>query len=133
MKQVPAPITVSAKKGSASDHLANERTLLAWVRTGVGIMAFGFVVVKFSLFVRQLSLALGNKTPVPQFGYSGPTGIVLVAAGAISLILSLFRYRQTARQLDEGNYSNSPLLLYLIVGFVVAAGCLLILYLLKTT
>ena len=96
-------------------------------------MAFGFVVVKFSLFVRELSLALGAKTPLPQFGYSEPTGIVLVAAGAISLVLALARYRQTARQLDEGSFRNSPLLLYLTVGFVVAAGGLLILYLLKTT
>jgi len=129
----PPGTIITPKKGSVSDHLANERTLLAWVRTGVGIMAFGFVVVKFSLFVRELSLALGTKTPLPQFGYSGPTGIVLVAAGAISLILALARYRQTARQLDEGSFRNSPLLLYFTVGFVVAAGGLLILYLLKTT
>lgn len=124
--------TTSLKKGSASDHLANERTLLAWVRTGVGIMAFGFVVVKFSLFVRELSLALGTKVSLPQFSYSAPIGIILVAAGALSLVLALARYRQTARQLDGEGYRNSPLLLYLIVGFVVAAGCLLIVYLLKT-
>ena len=39
------------KEHKPNDHLANERTYLAWVRTGVGIMAFGFVVVKFSLFL----------------------------------------------------------------------------------
>ena len=38
-------------QGSAGDHLANERTFLAWIRTSIGIMAFGFVVVKFSLFL----------------------------------------------------------------------------------
>ncbi len=120
------------KKGSASDHLANERTLLAWVRTGIGIMAFGFVVVKFSLFVREFTLVLGAKTRLPQFGYSGPIGIALVASGALSLLLALLRYRQTALQLDQNGYRNSPLLLYIIVGFVVAAGAVLIFYLLKT-
>jgi putative membrane protein len=35
----------------ANDHLANERTFLAWIRTGIGIMGFGFVVVKFSKLI----------------------------------------------------------------------------------
>lgn len=126
MEQLP-------KKGSASDHLANERTLLAWVRTGVGVMAFGFVVVKFSLFVRQLSLALGTKAQVPQYGYSGPIGIILVAAGALSLLFSLTRYSRTARQLASGSYQHSPGLLYGIVAFVFIAGMVLIAYLVKTT
>lgn len=38
-------------KKNTRDHLANERTLLAWVRTSIGIMAFGFVVFEFSLFI----------------------------------------------------------------------------------
>ena len=36
-------------------HMANERTFLAWMRTSIGIMAFGFVVVKFALFMKQMS------------------------------------------------------------------------------
>jgi uncharacterized membrane protein YidH (DUF202 family) len=71
----------SKQKGSASDHLANERTLLAWTRTSIGIMAFGFVVVKFSLFVKQLSLALGKEYIIPSRGYSAIAGILLVAVG----------------------------------------------------
>ena len=41
-----------------SDHLANERTFLAWIRTSIAIMAFGFVVVKFTFFIKQLSIVL---------------------------------------------------------------------------
>src|SRR5690606_38362258 len=78
------------KKSQANDHLANERTLLAWVRTGIGIMAFGFVVVKFSLFVQQIGLLLGHSETLPQYGFTAPVGILLVAAGALSLILALF-------------------------------------------
>ena len=41
-------------------HMANERTFLAWIRTGIGIMAFGFVVEKFALFTKQMSFILGK-------------------------------------------------------------------------
>jgi hypothetical protein len=41
------------EKPRVADHLANERTFLAWIRTSIGIMGFGFVVVKFSRFLRQ--------------------------------------------------------------------------------
>ena len=59
------------KPQDAREHLANERTLLAWIRTSIGIIAFGFVVVKFSLFIKQISLLLGENSPhPPQQGYS---------------------------------------------------------------
>jgi putative membrane protein len=115
-----------------SNHLANERTLLAWVRTGIGIMAFGFVVVKFSLFIREISLVLGKNLKVPQYGYSAPIGILLVAVGALCLLLSLFRYHKAARQIDSGTFHYSPVLLFIIVGFVFLAGIALMIYLLKT-
>ncbi|MBS1587050.1 MAG: DUF202 domain-containing protein [Bacteroidetes bacterium] len=121
-----------AKRQNASDHLANERTLLAWLRTGIGIMAFGFVVVKFSLFVRQLSVALGRPAAVVHYGYSGPIGIVLVAFGALSLLLSLLRYEKTKRQLLSGDYRHSSGFLYVLVGVVIAMSGVLIVYLVKT-
>ena len=122
----------SAKKVNPSDHLANERTLLAWVRTGIGIMGFGFVVVKFSLFVRQISIALGNKANVQEHGYSGPIGVVLVAVGALSLLLAVVRYHQTAKQLERGEFKYSPKLLYGLVAFIFISGLLLLAYLVKT-
>lgn len=67
------------KTNNTSDHLANERSFLAWIRTSIGIMAFGFVVVKFSLFVKQISLILGKENIIHSKGYSGIVGIVLVA------------------------------------------------------
>jgi putative membrane protein len=121
------------RKQNASDHLANERTLLAWVRTCIGIMAFGFVVVKFSLFIKQISLVLGKEAMIHQYGYSAPIGIILVAVGAISLLLSLLRYSKTKRQLNEGLYYHTSGLLYIIVGFVLIVSVVLIIYLMKTT
>lgn len=117
------------KAGNPSDHLANERTFLAWVRTGIGIMAFGFVVVKFSLFVHQISLMLGKETHIQQKGYSGILGIVLVAVGTITTVLSYTRYRQTEKQLRGGDYKHSSLLLSLLTAFIFLISILLIMYL----
>ena len=116
-------------KSTASDYLANERTLLAWIRKGIGIMAFGFVVVKFSLFVRQINSALGVGRTKPHQGYSEPIGIFLVGMGALSLLLSLLRYRKTKRQLELGVYQSDSYILYLIVSLVFITGVLLIIYL----
>ena len=71
------------KQSNPSDHLANERTFLAWIRTSIALMGFGFVIVKFALFIREVSIALGDKISTPPKGYSAIIGVVMVAFGAI--------------------------------------------------
>jgi putative membrane protein len=119
-------------RGNPSDHLANERTFLAWVRTSIGIMAFGFVVVKFSLFVNQISLILGKETVIHQTGYSGILGIILVAVGTVTSVLSYIRYKQSEKQLTEGNYKHSSLLITVLTAFILLVSIFLIVYLLKS-
>jgi len=121
------------KRGNASDHLANERTFLAWIRTSIGIMAFGFVVVKFSLFVKQISLLLGRADMIQNRGYSAIVGIVLVAVGTVTSILSYLRYKQTEKQLNEGSYNHSSLLLTVLTAFIFLISVLLIAYLIEST
>ena len=121
------------KQGAITDHLANERTFLAWIRTSIGIMAFGFVVVKFSLFVRQISMLLGKETLVQQRGYSAIMGIVLVLVGTITSILAYIRYKQTEKQLKAGQYEHSSLLLTVLTGFIFLVSVFLILYLVQST
>jgi putative membrane protein len=121
------------KQDSPTDHLANERTFLAWVRTSIGIMAFGFVVVKFSLFVRQISIVLGRETVIQSRGYSAIIGIILVAVGTITSVLSYLRYRQTERQLKEGEYRHSSLIITILTAFIFLVSALLIAYLLEST
>jgi len=121
-----------SKKGNASDHLANERTLLAWTRTSIGIMAFGFVVVKFSLFVKQISLVLGKEYVVHSRGYSAIAGIILVAVGATTTVFSYVRYKRTERQLENGTYRHSSLLITLLTAFIFLVSLLLIVYLIES-
>ncbi len=115
-----------------SDHLANERTYLAWIRTGIGVMAFGFVVVKFSLFVKQLYLLLNKQYVIQQKGYSSAIGILLVAAGALTTLFAYGRYKKTERQIKENNFQNSSLLISILTCFVIGASVLLIVYLIES-
>ena len=119
---------------NAREHLANERTLLAWIRTSIGIMAFGFVVVKFSLFIKQISLLLGkNITVPPQHGYSSVIGILLVGVGAFVLLLSYLKYKKTEKQLNEENFKSSSTLIFSLTVIILLISVLLILYLIENT
>lgn len=120
------------KQNNPGDHLANERTFLAWIRTSIGIMAFGFVVEKFSLFVKQISLILGKANIVPQKGYSGIVGIVLVAVGTITAVLSYIRYKHSEKQLNEGDYKHSSVLITVLTAFIFLVSVFLIVYLIKS-
>ncbi len=118
-------------------HMANERTFLAWIRTSIGIMAFGFVVEKFALFIKQMSLILGNanieNTMPPSHGYSAVVGISLVGLGTLMGLLAFFRYKKVERQIDEDAYQPSSILDLLLAVSVLAVGIFLVLYLIQST
>lgn len=118
-------------KGKASDHLANERTFLAWIRTSIGIMGFGFVVVKFSLFMREVTAALNGKPLEERPGYSHEIGILLVALGAITILTSYIRYHRSKKELDLGTYHQSTLSLKIITALILLISILLLVYLMQ--
>lgn len=118
------------KKPSAADHLANERTFLAWVRTSIAVMGFGFVVVKFSLFVRQLALAVDKGIVIPGKSYSPVIGISLIIIGAIISLLAFIRYKNIEKQLNRGTYFPSFTLSLLTTIAILIISVLLIGYLL---
>ncbi|WP_149241856.1 DUF202 domain-containing protein [Dyadobacter sp. 32] len=115
-----------------NDHLANERTYLAWIRTGIGIMAFGFVVVKFSLFVKQIGVVFQTKINAPSQGYSAIIGIVLVAMGTLSILFSFFQYRRVDKQLRTGTYQPSTVLTTILTAVILLISIILIAYLLQS-
>jgi putative membrane protein len=86
---------------SASDpdprvYFAAERTLLAWIRTGVGVMAFGFVVARFSLFLRLVQAQAGG---VVTHGVSPYLGVALVVLGVVATAAGAEHYRQYCQRL----------------------------------
>lgn len=119
-----------AKK--TNDHLANERTFLAWIRTAIGIMGFGFVVVKFSLFVKQVSIMLGRETAIQQKGYSAIIGVILVAVGALTSLLAFINYKKVKRQIETDTYQGSPALITGVTFGMILVSVFLIWYLVKS-
>lgn len=88
--------------GRYSDHAANERTFLAWVRTAIAIMAFGFLVEKFDLFLEIASRSLGARA----LSAAGQTvgniaGLLLIGLGCGIMIVAIIRFRKTARDIDS--------------------------------
>ncbi|NIG55582.1 YidH family protein [Chitinophaga sp. Cy-1792] len=120
------------KQGGPSDHLANERTFLAWIRTAVGMMAFGFVVVKFTLFIKQISLALGKAYTIPTHGYSGIAGVIIVVAGMLTAVFSYKRYLTVKKELETGSYQHTSGLITLLTGFIVLMSIFLVIYLISS-
>jgi putative membrane protein len=126
----------SAKVRNRRVHMANERTFLAWIRTSIGIMAFGFVVEKFALFIKQMSLILGNanieNVSPPAHGYSAIVGIFLVGFGTLMGLLAFLRYKKVERQINEDTYQPSSILYILLTISVLAVGIFLVVYLIHS-
>lgn len=120
-----------AKKSThISDQLAAERTFLAWVRTGIALMGFGFVIVKFALFVQQVSHALGAVKVLPGKGYSAIIGVIMVGLGAVMTTLAYFRFRHISRQIEAQAFYPSRWLSALLTLCIVTGALLLVFYLL---
>ena len=63
-----------------SDHAANERTFLAWVRTAITLMAFGFVIERFDLFLRYAAPPLAAQQKIAPHGgaFANATGLAFI-------------------------------------------------------
>ncbi len=114
---------------AARDHLANERTFLAWIRSCIAIVALGFVVARFGLIVKELGARTVHQTPS---ALSTGFGVALVGCGGLLSLLALLRYRNAGLAIDAGTYRSSfGLILLLSAGFMVTA-ILLVAYLITT-
>ena len=109
-------------KDHGTDHMANERTFLAWIRTSIAIMAFGFVVERFAIFVRQVAV-LTSHSHLPQApSFSKVIGFVLVIAGALISLLAYIKFRITARQIDQETYRTYYLFDLALTVLVILVG-----------
>jgi len=126
----------SAKVRNRRVHMANERTFLAWIRTCIGIMAFGFVVEKFAFFMKQMSIILdqskaGNTLPLYQ-GNSAIIGIFLVGLGTLLVIFAFIRYKNVERQIDSDTFRTSSILNIILTVSLLAVGILLVAYFIQS-
>jgi putative membrane protein len=102
--------------GKASDHLANERTFLAWIRTSISIIVFGFVVAKFGITLREFLAVRG-----------------FMAMGIFMSVISCIRYQRTRAMLDAGDFRPAGRVITALSVVAAAFGLILAAYLIYTS
>jgi len=102
-------------------YFAAERTFLAWIRTGLGLMGIGFAVSRFGLFLRQLS-ATESHPPSHTTGLSLWSGVVLVTLGVIVNLSAVLRHLQLIHELSSGTWQPGRVSRdAVILGLILAA------------
>lgn len=118
-----------------SDHAANERTFLAWVRTAIAIMAFGFLVQKFDLFLRIAARSLGVSSLRVGSEVVGTTaGLLLIVLGGVMMAFAAIRFRKTTLAIDAKDIQPGPgtRLDITLVAMLMLLGGILFCYLIYT-
>jgi putative membrane protein len=125
--------TDAAWREHLRDHLANERTFLAWIRTSIAVVGLGFVVARFSIWLRRvLALELGTSVAAFRPGLSLPLGLALMAGGALLAPLAWLRYRQVNAAISEDRPPSAGWLPALVTAGVLIPAVVLFFYMLFT-
>jgi putative membrane protein len=118
-------VTPGAPIGDSTlrDHAANERTLLAWIRTGIALMAFGFAISRFGLFLREIAQAGALHVTHVRAAGSAWFGVALVVLGLVTNVAAVARYAVIYKAIAERRpITPSPRLVYALgAGSIVVA------------
>jgi len=107
------------------DHAANERTFLSWVRTGIAVIAFGFVIEKFNLFMLTLAHSLlgdEHAAQVPRLsgGIGRYEGLAFIVCGILLIVLASVRFVRTTSLIDQQDtFSARSVRIELIVSAIL--------------
>ncbi len=107
------------------EHQANERTFLAWLRTSIALIGFGFAIARFGIFLRQMSLAISQPmTPMHPLFNSQVLGLSLVILGVAIIGFAGWRYNVTFGQIERGNYRPNRWMVASMTVIVMLLGLL---------
>ena len=102
-------VTIKQKPAAdLRDYLAEERTFLAWIRTGIALMGFGFLVAHFGISGDEANTLQRASGSLPQ-GFSLWLGLGLIGVGVTVNLLSALRYMRLARALGRGQFVQRSL------------------------
>lgn len=104
------------------EHLANERTLLSWVRTGVGLISLGIVVERAG--------ALANVSGSRGADVSTFLGLAMAALGCLTLVLGTLQFLRNRRQISRGEFVPTARTYLIVVTGSLALGGLFVVYVL---
>ena len=121
-KQTDEPAESETSPTETREHLANERTLLAWVRTGVGLISVGFVVERAGV------LAAGNSGNGSAVLVSEVFGLALVALGCVTLIMGSVEFFGNRRMIRAGKFVARSAPYMVIVGGSLLLAAAFIVY-----
>ena len=111
------------------DHLANERTYLAWLRTGIATMGFGVVIAK----LRWLFPAGALSPPSRGIIHASNIGLVFTIVGLLTVALSVQRYVATQKQIRAGRYEASGNFIIAYAALITTLGLLIVWYLIESS
>ena len=98
----------------ATEYLANERTFLAWIRTSVAVVSLGFVLARFSVWLRELAIQRAPQVPVHRAGISLPIGVAMMTFGGLLSVLAAWRYHVVNRDIERGKVRADRALVILV-------------------
>ena len=108
-----------------TDHAANERTYLAWVRTAITVMAFGFLLERFDILIAYVSRASGGPLPHLHVRASEWLGLLLLLFGAAIVLLGSMRFQKNRKAIDDhaslphGNTRLEQVLSWLLIAMAI--------------
>lgn len=126
---MPEPVP-NQRRGAPGDYFAAERTFLAWIRTGVALMGFGFVVARFGLFLHELRITQVT-APVRTYGLSLWFGTALIALGVLVNVASAIHHVHVIDQLNRGAtaFERPSRTAIVVAGFLALLGLAMAVYL----
>jgi len=112
-----------------TDHAANERTFLAWIRTAIAVMAFGFLIERFDIFLTSMTGTLSH--PLHGQRFANEAGLAFILLGVVMIVVAAVRFFRIARDIDKDEVISSSGSLFdlALAGLLLLLGVALFLYL----